>query len=74
MSSPTSQPKKTLRELREARGWTQADVAGRVRVHPNMVSRWERGLDPPRVQNRNRLAEVFGVRIDAIAFRQDGRP
>ena len=30
MSSPTGQSKKTIRQLREERGWTQQEVADRL--------------------------------------------
>ena len=75
MSRPMRQSKKTLRELREARGWTQASVAVQVGVQPNIVSRWERGVGAPRFHNLNRLAAVFGVGIDELALRDgEARP
>ncbi len=71
MSSP-SQPVKTLRELRQTRGWRQVDVAALLGVHADMVSRWERGERVPRARTQHRLAILFGVPVDQIVFRQDG--
>ncbi len=67
-SSPT-QP--TLRQLRQARGWTQAVLAGRLRVSKIAVSHWERGVSMPRPATQQRLADLFGVGVGEITFGQD---
>ncbi len=66
MSSP-SQPQRTIRELRAARGWTQLDVALHLGVHPTMVFRWERGRAVPRRGHQQRLAGLFGIPVGEIA-------
>lgn len=47
VKKPVKQTQNRVRELREARGWTQADLARRIRRHPattaNQVSRLETG-------------------------------
>ncbi len=68
MAEPARQPKKTIRQLRQARTWTQADLADRLGVHPWTVAAWERGQAAPRRQRRQRLADLFGVPVEAIAF------
>lgn len=72
----------TLRELREARGWSQAELAAKVGVSQATVARWEtpnawRHL--PRRPVVIALGHVFGVDPDAIRFgegepRPAGRP
>ncbi len=70
MSSPIHRPTKTIRQLREERGWSQLDVAQRLGVHESMVSRWDRGERVPRARTQQRLAVLFGLSVDQIAFGQ----
>jgi transcriptional regulator with XRE-family HTH domain len=57
---------KTIRQLREDRGWTQVDLAVKIDVAPSTIYNWERGKFEPRVSQLRDLAEVFGVRMDEI--------
>ncbi len=50
---------KKLRQLREARGWTQLDLALRLGVAINTVGKWERGVLVPSEANRYRLMVLF---------------
>ncbi len=68
MVEPDRQPTKTIRQLRQARTWTQADLAGRLGVHPWTVAAWERGQVAPQPRHQTRLSLLFGVPLDAIAF------
>ena len=61
--------KNRIRELREAAGMTQADLAERLQVSVPTVSRWESGVIRPSVGNLIELAEIFGVTTDAILGR-----
>jgi transcriptional regulator with XRE-family HTH domain len=58
-----------LRELREARGWSQQELADRVGLHMMTVSRFERGTLKPTWEVALALAEVLGV--DCRAFCQE---
>ena len=58
---------KTIRELRQERGWAQLDVAVRVGVTASKVSEWERGLVTPSDSYRRRLAALFGVSVADVA-------
>jgi transcriptional regulator with XRE-family HTH domain len=58
-----------LRELREARGWSQQELAERVGLHMMTVSRFERGTLKPTWENALALAEALGV--DCLAFCQE---
>ncbi len=71
MSKPTSRTK-TIRQLREAWGWSQPVLAGRLGVSQATVSLWERGRVVPSPANRERLGECFGVPATTIAFGPDG--
>ncbi len=68
MTAPASQPKKTIRQLREERGWTQQDLARRLGVTQGGVSTWERGRGTPWPKYQHRLADLFGVPVEAITF------
>ncbi len=68
MSNPDCQPKKSIRQLRQERGWAQLDVAVHLKVHATTVSDWERGAKLPRRGMQQRLADLFGVSAEAIAF------
>jgi transcriptional regulator with XRE-family HTH domain len=57
---------KTIRELREERGWSQFELAVRAGVTPGTVGNWERGKTEPKATQLRRLAEVFGVTMDGI--------
>ena len=71
MATPARPPQQTTRQLRLARGWTQLDLAMRLRVNLGSVSAWERGLSVPRRITQQRLANLFGVEVGEITFGQD---
>ena len=60
---------KTIRQLRQAHGWTPEQVARHVRVAELTVERWERGEQRPQLRHRRRMAALFGVSAEVIAFR-----
>ena len=70
MSSPTGQSKKTIRQLREERGWTQQEVADRLGLDWSLVAKWETGNYLPLPVTQQRLAVLFGVGVSEIAFGQ----
>lgn len=59
---------KTIRELREERGWTQLDLAVRLGVTPATVYNWERGRHEPKVRQLRAIARTFDVCMDHIAL------
>ena len=52
--------------LRKQRGMTQLDLAAKMGVTDKAVSKWERDLSYPDVGSLPRLAEVFGISVDAL--------
>jgi transcriptional regulator with XRE-family HTH domain len=52
-----------LRALRESKGWTMEELAGRVNVTRGAVHQWETGRNEPRFSVAARLAKVFGVSV-----------
>lgn len=59
-------PVMNIRQLREANDMTQEELAKKLGVKPPAVSKWERGLAYPRMDNVARMAEIFGVSMDVV--------
>lgn len=58
--------KTTLRELREASGMTQFDVAKELGVTITTVYNWERGTAEPYARHLLKLAQLYDVSPFAI--------
>lgn len=52
--------------LRRARGLTQTQIADRLGVTPQAVSKWERGLACPDLVCLDELSDLLGISIDAL--------
>ena len=59
---------KTIREYRQARGWTQEQLAHELGVTSSAVYSWEAGKRVPHVFQLRKLAWAFGVKMDDIAL------
>lgn len=57
---------RNIRALREKKGLTQRALADSVLVSFQAISAWERGLSIPDLENAVRLANYFGVSVDAL--------
>jgi putative transcriptional regulator len=62
---------KTIRELREAQGWTQLEVAFKLGVTPLTVSNWERGKYEPSASKLRQIAQLFKISMDEIELMRD---
>ncbi len=58
--------KNHLKALRAERGWTQADLAGRVGVSRQTINAIEIGKFDPSLPLAFRLANVFGLTIEEV--------
>ena len=56
----------TLAELRKAKGWTQLDLADSLGVTDKAVSKWERDIALPEVENLIKISDIFGVSLDSL--------
>lgn len=56
----------TIKHLREARGWTQAELARRLHISRNGVNTWEQGLSMPSPHFLVELAHIFSVSTDYL--------
>ena len=59
---------KTIRELRQDRGWTQFELALKVGVRPQAVYLWEHGRRTPQVPQLRKLGQLFGLCSDEIVL------
>lgn len=55
-----------IKILREARGWTQAELARRLNMTRNGVNSWEQGLSMPSPPMLVELARLFSVSTDYL--------
>ena len=55
-----------LQKLRKGRGWSQEELASRIAVSRQAVSKWELGTAVPDTDNIVQLSELFGVTTDYL--------
>lgn len=55
-----------IKALREARGWTQAELARRMNMTRNGINLWEQGLSMPSPPSLVDLARLFSVSTDYL--------
>lgn len=57
---------RALRKCRAEHGITQQELAQRLHVTPQLISKWEREEGVPGLENLCALAEIFSVTVDAL--------
>lgn len=62
-----------LLELRKKRGFSQEDLAEKLNVSRQAISRWEMGSTMPDSPNLLKISDLFGVSIDSL-LREDNQP
>lgn len=55
-----------IKALREARGWTQAELARKMNMTRNGINSWEQGLSMPSPPSLVELAQLFLVSTDYL--------
>lgn len=55
-----------LKELREASGLRQMDVAKKLNVDQSAISNWERGTARPCRKYHKKLAQIYGCNISEL--------
>ncbi len=55
-----------LRRLRQAKGYTQEDLANHVGVSAQTISRWECGTTLPDIMQLPKLAQIYGITVDDL--------
>ena len=61
-------------DLRKARGMTQQELADRLNVSRQAVSRWEMGTAVPELEHLKNMAGIFAVTIDELVTGDAPKP
>jgi len=60
-----------LQKLRTKRGLSQEELAGKIGVSRQAVSKWERGESLPDTDNLLTLAKVYNLKIDDMLYSEN---
>jgi transcriptional regulator with XRE-family HTH domain len=71
MADPSTMFPERLRQARELRKLSQADLATRAKLQPSAVSHFETGTRRPSFDNLRRLADALTVSTDYLLGRSD---
>ncbi len=58
-----------IMKLRKQQGWSQEELANRLDVTRQSVSKWESGASVPELEKIVRLSELFGISTDCLLKR-----
>ena len=61
-----------IKRLRQDRGWTQTQLSKKINVHQKQISGYERSVHAPSIELLIKVAELFNVSLDYIAFDDRG--
>lgn len=59
-----------LQKLRKSKNMTQEDLASKVNVSPQAVSKWETDMASPDITLLSKLADIFDITIDELLGRE----
>jgi len=62
-----------IRQLRNRAGITQAQLAERVDISPEFMSRLERGLKAPSLDSADKIAHALGITLSELFDFQEAR-
>lgn len=60
-----------IRRMRERAGLTQEQLAEKLGVSRQVVTKWENGSGMPKIENLKALADYFHVTVDELIGRTD---
>lgn len=55
-----------MKRLREGRGWSQEDLARRIKSHQVSIARLETGVRRPGIDLAEKIAKALGVTVDRL--------
>lgn len=61
---------KNIRKFRNAKQWTQKELADKLHVGKTTVSNYETGYSEPDIETQLILADLFGVSLDELNSRK----
>ena len=60
-----------LSRLRKEKGLTQEDIANKITISPQAVSKWENDVSSPDIDYLTSLADILGVSVDELLGRKE---
>ena len=63
-----------LYELRKQKGFSQEELAGRLNVSRQTVSKWEVGESTPDMEKLLAISDLFGVSLDELVKGEEAQP
>lgn len=63
---------KRFADLRKEKGLTQEDIANKLNVSSQAVSKWENGISYPDVSLFVEISEILGVSVDYLLGKKEG--
>lgn len=67
------QLKNRIKQLRQEKEWTQAELGEKIGVHQKQISAYERGANIPSTEVLIKLADIFNVSLDYMASEAKGQ-
>jgi len=61
-----------IKQLRQTRNWSQADLSEKIGVKQKQISSYERGHSHPTTEVLIKIAETFDVSLDFLALERNG--
>lgn len=65
--------KRTIKEWRVHRGYTQKEIASLMQVRPATVSNWEKNPKSMKVEYVEMLSKILGTKMENIIFLPSNR-
>jgi transcriptional regulator with XRE-family HTH domain len=62
-----------IKQLRQERQWTQAELAEKIGIKQKQISAYERGVNSPSTDFLIKIADAFDVTLDFLAFAVKGQ-
>lgn len=66
--------KDRIKQLRQERNWSQAQLGNKMGIHQKQVSAYERGRNIPSTEVLMKIADIFDVSLDYLASEAQGKP
>jgi transcriptional regulator with XRE-family HTH domain len=64
-----------IKRLRQDQGWSQLQLANKIKTHQKQISKYERGVNLPSTEVIIKLTEIFNVSADYLIFeKQNEKP
>lgn len=66
--------KERIKQLRQEKSWSQAQLGKKMGIHQKQVSAYERGRNVPSTEVLMKIADIFDVSLDYLASEAQGKP